>query len=225
MYIFIGIISLYVAWIIIRALNMKLLSFLMGQVLGVGVIALIVVFQPEIRRFLLRFGTSYATTSGSVMKKIFNRENANAMSASKIEEIVGACKSMSSTKTGALMILMHSTNLDSIIESGDRINAEINKRLITNIFFKNTPLHDGAMIISKDRIVAARCTLPISDNPSIPARFGMRHRAGIGVTEVTDADAVIVSEETGEISFVHNGRLTEMKTLQDLKVEIEKSYR
>lgn len=225
MYIFFGIITLYVAWIVIRALNMKLLSFLMGQVLGVGVIALIVVFQPEIRRFLLRFGTTYANTSDSVMKKIFNRQNNSGMSVAKIEEIVGACKKMSESKTGALIIMVHTTQLDSIIESGDKINADINRRLITNIFFKNAPLHDGAMVMNKDRIVAARCTLPISDNPDIPARFGMRHRAGIGVTEITDADAIIVSEETGGISYAHNGKLKEMNSLQELKLEIENSYR
>ena len=121
--------------------------------------------------------------------------------------------------------MTHSTPLDSVIETGDVINAEINRRLILNIFFKNTPLHDGAMIVSKDRIIAARCTLPISDNPNIPPRYGMRHRAGIGITEVTDADAVIVSEETGDISYVHNGALKEMPSIQDLKLEIENSYK
>jgi len=204
---------------------MKLLSFLMGQVLGVGVIALIVVFQPEIRRFLLRFGATYANTSDSVMKKLFNRQNESGISAAKVEEIVNACKKMSSTKTGALIVMVHTTSLDSVIESGDKIDASINRRLITNIFFKNAPLHDGAMIINTDRIVAARCTLPISDNPNIPAKYGMRHRAGIGMTEISDADAIIVSEETGEISYAHNGRLKEMDTLEDLKIEIENSYK
>ena len=125
---------------------------------------------------------------------------------------------MSEDKTGALIVLVHETPLDEIISTGDRIDARIHRRLITNLFFKNSPLHDGAMIISNGKIVAARCTLPITEKTNIPARFGMRHKAAIGVTEDSDADAIVVSEETGRISFVRGGEVTPINNINELKL-------
>ena len=125
---------------------------------------------------------------------------------------------MAEDKTGALIVIAHDTPLDDIISTGDRIDAAIHRRLIMNLFFKNSPLHDGAMIISGGRIVAARCTLPITEKTSIPARFGMRHKAAIGITEESDADAIVVSEETGNISFVRGGEVTQINNINELKL-------
>lgn len=226
MSIFTAILLLYVIWIIVRALNMKLMSMIMGQVLGVGVIALIIIFQQEIRRFLLHMGTRYFSgrRNGGKWRALFG-QSLDGISSEALEEITGACRKMSETKTGALIVFTHVSSLESIVETGDEINAKINRRLIENIFFKNTPLHDGAMIISKDKIVAARCTLPVTDNMKINPRYGMRHRAAIGITEETDAEAVVVSEETGEISYVENGILRVMNSTTELRLAIENSYK
>ena len=132
---------------------------------------------------------------------------------------------MSESKTGALIVIAHTSSLSFIIETGDRIDAAINRRLIENIFFKNTPLHDGAMVIANDRIVAARCTLPISENMNIPPQYGMRHRAAAGITEDTDATAIVVSEETGGISFVKDGEIKPMNSITELRIAIENSYK
>ena len=226
MNIFAAIIALYVLWIVLRALNMKLTSSILGQVLGVGVVALIVIFQPEIRRFLLHLGTNYFSKEKgqSLFKKLSRREETSTISPEALEEITSACHEMSDVKTGALIVLRHGSDLDDFIETGDTIDAAINKRLIENIFFKNSPLHDGALIISDKRMLAARCTLPISDNPNIPASLGMRHRAAVGITEATDADAVVVSEQTGAIHFVTNGELKLIESITELRLLIQNSY-
>ena len=132
---------------------------------------------------------------------------------------------MGETKTGALIVMGHSSSMEQIIETGDTIDAKINRRLIENIFFKNSPLHDGAMVIVDNRIVAARCTLPITENPNIPANFGMRHRAAVGVTEQTDATVIVVSEETGNISFVKDGEIKRIASITELRLAIEASYK
>ena len=131
---------------------------------------------------------------------------------------------MSETKTGALIVLRHGSGLGNILDTGDEIDARINRRLIENIFFKNTPLHDGAMIVSEDRILAARCTLPITQRQDIPAHYGMRHRAAIGLSEVSDASVIVVSEETGNISFVNAGNIRTMGSITELRLAIEQSY-
>ena len=198
MSIFVAILSLYVARVVVGAFNMKLMSAILGQVLDVGVIALIVIFQPEIRKFLIRFGSSYLMDAGQngFLGKIFGKKD-SAMGSASVKEVTEACRSMSEQKTGALIVIPHISSLDFVIETGDRIDANINKRLIMNIFFKNSPLHDGAMVISNNHIIAARCTLPITEKTDIPAHYGMRHKAAIGISEETDADVIVVSEETG----------------------------
>lgn len=221
-----AIITLYVIWIVVTALNMKLLSSIMEQVLGVGVIALIVIFQPEIRRFLLHFGAKYNSAKNfKWFRKLFMGNTKVGIRAEVLEELTGACRKMSETKTGALIVMRHTSSLTDFIETGDEIDANINRRLIENIFFKNTPLHDGAMIVTNDKIIAARCTLPVSENMNIPPHFGMRHRAAAGITEATDATAIVVSEETGEISFVVNGELKKMNSITELRLAIENSYK
>ncbi|MBR5101317.1 MAG: diadenylate cyclase CdaA [Bacteroidales bacterium] len=221
--IFLGILLLYVIWIASRALGMKLLSFILGQVLGVGVVALLVIFQPEIRRFLLRISSSTTAAQKGVFK-FFRHTRSGGMAPRELEELTAACRKMSETKTGALIVLRHGSGLGDILDTGDEIDARINRRLIENIFFKNTPLHDGAMIVSEDRILAARCTLPITQRQDIPAHYGMRHRAAIGLSEVSDASVIVVSEETGNISFVNAGNIRTMGSITELRLAIEQSY-
>ena len=224
--IFLGIIILYIIWAVVKALDMSLLSALMGQVLGVGVIAIIVLFQQEIRKFLLRLGGTYFLNNRHLkfLNKLVGRKE-NGMELAALDEITAACKKMSETKTGALIVIAHSSSLGDVIESGDIIDARISRRLIENLFFKNSPLHDGAMVIADDRIVAARCTLPISENPNIPAHYGMRHRAATGLSEETDACVIVVSEETGNISFVKDGVIKTMGSNAELRLAIENSYK
>ncbi len=223
--IFSGIILIYVVWIVVNALNMSLMSAIINQILGVGMIALIILFQQEIRRFLLHLGNKYVSGGhAKIVKRILGRKQ-ESMALGALEEITQACREMSDTKTGALIVITHTSSLESIIETGDTIDANISRRLIENIFFKNSPLHDGAMVIANDRIVAARCTLPVSENPNIPAHYGMRHKAATGVTEQTDAAVVVVSEETGNISFVQGGEIKKMNSITELRLSIENSYK
>ena len=229
MNIFLAIILLYVARAVFDALNMSLTTHIMDAVLGVGLIALIVIFQPEIRRFLIRIGSevfSARKKGGGRLRKFFGRRTPSAhISQTALEEITSACYRMSESKTGALLVFQHVSSLDDIIETGDKLDADINRRLIENIFFKNSPLHDGAVIMNSDTIVAARCTLPISENPEINPRYGMRHRAAVGITELTDAEAVVVSEETGEISYVKEGVIKQLNSITELRIALENSYR
>lgn len=220
--IFVAIIILFAVRVLALALNMKMMSAIMGTVLDVGVIALIVIFQPEIRQFLNRVGRSAGITkeARALLDKFLGRQT-EAMGASVMDELTKACSEMSEQKTGALIVIPHHDTLESIIATGDRIDAEISKRLIENIFFKNSPLHDGAMVISSDRIIAARCTLPITDRADIPASYGMRHKAAIGISERSDADVIVVSEETGNISFVREGKATHIENINTLKLLLE----
>ena len=223
--IFLGVLLLYVIWIASRALGMKLLSFILGQVLGVGVVALLVIFQPEIRRFLLRISSSTTVAQKGFFNKLFRHTKTGGMQSHELEELTAACRKMAETRTGALIVLRHGSALADIIDTGDEIDARINRRLIENIFFKNSPLHDGAMIASEDRILAARCTLPITQRQDIPAHYGMRHRAAIGMSEVCDASVIVVSEETGDISFVSGGQIKTMESITELRLAIENSYK
>lgn len=224
--VFAGILIIYAVWIVVQALNMKLLSFILGQILGVGVIALIIIFQPEIRRFLLSISGRIKNSSGRKwLKKIFSGAKSQPVSGEILEELTKACSKMAQTKTGALIVLRHNDQLEDFINTGDQIDASINSRLIENIFFKNTPLHDGAMIISSKRILAARCTLPLTSSEAIPPQYGMRHKAAIGITEISDATVIVVSEETGNISYVSKGTLTEISSIAALRLAIENSYK
>jgi len=224
--IFTGIIVFYFIWLIVSALHMDLLSAILGQVIGVGVLALIILFQQEIRRYLLRLGTRYMD-SGQKLRIVnaFFGNKRKDVSLVLLDELTQACRRMSEKKTGALIVLAKSSSLEFIIESGDRLDAIISRRLIENIFFKNAPLHDGAMVIADDKIIAARCTLPISENPHTPASYGMRHRAALGVTEQSDASVIVVSEENGRISFVQNGEIKKMNSINELRLAIENSYK
>lgn len=215
--IFIAIVALYALRLVASAFNMELMSGLLGAVLDVGMIALIVIFQPEIRRFLSRLGSGYTQNGTMVgwLKRLFGAKQASE-STETINEICKACEEMSEDKCGALIVLEKTQPLKYIGETGDGIDAKVSKRLLMNLFFKNSPLHDGAVIISGDRIVAARCTLPITESQT-PASFGMRHKAAIGISESSDAQVIVVSEETGRISVMQFGKTTHVENINDLK--------
>ena len=204
--IFVGIFVVYLMWIVVRLLNMELLSLIMGQVIGVGVIALIIVFQPEIRRYLLLIGGRYSTAKNRFVRKLFAGKSSK-VDDRVVEEITSACSSMASGRVGALIVIERLTDLDVFAATGDLVDGYLSSRLIEAIFFKNSPMHDGAMIIRNNRIDSARCILPSSDNPYIPAHLGLRHRAAMGLSEHSDALIIVVSEETGKISVVENGEL------------------
>ena len=219
--IIIGIAFIFLIWKITQALHMEMVSGILGYLLSGGVIALIIVFQQEIRKFLLMIGT----TNLSTQKSFFNQLNflkTEANSEIDIQTILKAFTSMSKTKTGALLVIEKTNNLDFLINTGDKMNALVNEAILESIFYKNSPLHEGATVIRDNFIVATRVVLPISDSTKIPARFGLRHRAAIGVTEKTDAICLLVSEETGEISYINNGEFVLYKTLEDLFLKLQK---
>lgn len=223
--IFMAILALYLLRVIVAALDMRLMSAILGTVLDVGVIALIVIFQPEIRRILTKIGSTYRITARG--RDFFNKimgSSDTKLDSGAVKELTEACRSMSLDKTGALIVIQHETDLDYIVDTGDRIDAEINRRLIMNLFFKNSPLHDGAVIIINGRIAAARCTLPITEKTDIPPSFGMRHKAAIGISEETDADVIVVSEETGSISFVKGGQVKRIGNINELKLLLTNSF-
>lgn len=197
--IFIGVAAIYVLWKLVEALQMELLSEILGKFIGVGVLALVIVFQQEIRRFLLVLGSTNFTRRRKFLKQLKWLRNDDQEV--NLEAIQIACSNMSRTKTGALIVVERKSQLGFYSETGTLINAETSSRLIESIFFKNSPLHDGAVIISGSKVVSAGCILPITEKTSIPRRFGLRHRAAIGVAEKTDALSLVVSEETGDISI------------------------
>lgn len=219
--IFIGIFAIYVLWIAVQALDMELLSTILGQVLGVGVLALFIVFQQEIRKFLLFLGTQYLSRSKFSFRSIFFRKADRFDSGVSIDAIVKASRNMSDSKTGALIVIRRTTSLAPYEETGDILDANTNSRLLENIFFKNTPLHDGAVIIVRHKIRAARCVLPPTDNLNLPPSYGMRHRAALGISENSDAVVVVVSEETGNISFVEAGHIKNGITFVELRRLLE----
>lgn len=201
--IFIGIAVIVLIWKITEALQMEMLSGLLGALIGLGAIAILIVFQPEVRKFLLMLGSTNITNKKSFLKQItfLKKEIHTNMD---VESIVHACETMAATKTGMLIVLERTHNLDFVKASGDAMNIEVNQAILESIFFKNSPLHDGAIIIKDNFIIATRIILPLSKK-KLPSRFGLRHRAAIGITEKTDALCLIVSEETGKISYVKDG--------------------
>lgn len=220
MNIFIAIILLVLIRVLSTSLGMKMLSSILGTVIDVGAIALIIIFQPELRRFLNNVGRSAGSTienRGRLLQKILPSKKADVLESESIKEIAQACKEMADEKTGALIIIRKGNSLENTIATGDIVDSRISKRLIMNIFFKNSPLHDGAMVIGDDRIIAARCTLPITDRSDIPAHYGMRHKAAIGISEQCDAQVLVVSEQTGRISYVRGGVITKIESINDLK--------
>lgn len=216
-----GILVIYVSWIVARAFNMELMSGILGSVVSVGLIALIIIFQSEIRKFLQTLG-SRSQQSGplAALNKLVNPSKSKHENIDNvIDPIVSACGDMSATLTGALLVIKQDGSLDDIIATGVEIDAIIDPSLIKNIFFKNSPLHDGAMVVGGGRIVAAKCVLP-STKSEVPLSFGMRHRAAMGLCEESDAIVVVVSEETGAISVAQNGKIKRGLSQTELKAEL-----
>lgn len=201
--IFLGILALYLIYLIVRAAEMELLATILGQFMGVGVLAMIILFQPEIRKFLLVIGRG-TEFRDNIFKSVTNWRN-NYQDDFDIQHVIEAVKTLKATKTGALIVFSRDVELRFYIETGDALNAQITRRLLLAIFNKNSPLHDGAVIIYKGRIKAARCILPVSENDHLPAHFGLRHRAAVGMSENTDTLVLAVSEETGRLILARNG--------------------
>ncbi len=200
----IGIAFAYVLWKLVDLSGMNLLSDIIGQFFSVGVLALIIVFQQEIRKFLLMLGSQNILT-GTSRRFLFWKVNDPSRRSLNIDEVVDACFDMSKTKTGALIVLTLKNELKETAASGSVFQAQVQRDLIKSIFYKNSPLHDGALIIRRNQIIAARCILPVSHRFDIPEDMGLRHRSAIGITEATDAIAIVVSEQTGHVTYVEHG--------------------
>ena len=220
--IFIGLFLVYLFWLLVKALDMELLGSFMGQFISVGVLALIVVFQPEIRRFLLLIGSNDQVNKFLRVDKLFSADAHKTASNQQIKAIVKACENLARTKTGALIVIAQKSELKEYARTGEKLSARISDALLEAIFFKNAPLHDGAVIIIGNKIIAARCILPITENEHLDPSLGLRHRAAIGVTEETDALAIIISEERGKISYAENGELKRDISSAELSKMLEK---
>lgn len=216
--IFLGILALYLIYLIVRAAQMELLATILGQFMGVGVIAMIVLFQPEIRKFLLVIGRG-TEFRDNFLKTVASWRN-DYQDDFDINQVIDACKSLKATKTGALIVFSRDTELKFYAETGDALDAEVNKRLLLTIFNKTTPLHDGAIIIYKGRIKAARCVLPVSENDHLPPHFGLRHRAAVGMSENTDTLVLAISEETGRLILARNGKYLRSLKLKQVEQKV-----
>lgn len=216
--IFLGILALYLVYLIVRAAQMELLATILGQFMGVGVLAMIILFQPEIRKFLLVIGR------GTEFRENFFKNLANWRhdyhDDFDIHQVIEAAKTLKATKTGALLVFSRDTELKFYIETGDALDAEVTKGLLLSIFNKNSPLHDGAAIIYKGRIKAARCVLPVSENDHLPPHYGLRHRSAIGMSENTDTLVMAISEETGRLILARNGKFIRGLRLKQVEKKI-----
>ena len=207
-----GVFAFVLAWILISyVLHFSLTGALFDRVVSVGAIALIVIFQEELRAFFYRIGSQFS----SRMRVRLHTKSADNVQAQAMK-IVRACQNMSKTKTGALITIAGKHDVKAYADTGEKMDAEISTRLIENIFFKNTPLHDGALIIADNRLHSAGCILPVSKNPNLPLQYGLRHRAALGMAEVTGVTSIVVSEETGHISVAHGGTLPEGATIKEV---------
>lgn len=216
--VFIGIMVFIVTWLFVsQILEMRLLGSIMDKLVSVGVIVIIIIFQDEIRKFLYNLGAHRRVRS---LVKVFKNGDKNTERSTDKETIIPivmACMNMARRRVGALIVIERNTPLDDIVATGDVIDAAINQRLIENIFFKNSPLHDGAMVIARKRIKAAGCILPVSHNVDIPKELGLRHRAAMGISQESDAIAVVCSEETGRISVAINGNFQLRLSAEELE--------
>ncbi len=215
--IFLGIFVIYLFWLVVKVLKMQLLGTILGQFMGVGVIAILIVFQQEIRRFFLHIGTRYFSKSSKFSLEGLITGQVFQSNWSKKSEIIKACYAMSETKTGAIIVITNQSELISFAETGDYINADINANLIQSIFFKNSPLHDGAMLIAGNKILAVRVTLPINHDIKLPAQYGMRHIAAVSMNYQTNTLVIVVSEETGQISYAWDGQLYSIESETEFK--------
>jgi diadenylate cyclase len=214
---------IYLFWWVVKALQMQLLSLIIGQVIGVGVIALIIVFQQEIRRFLIYMGSRYVDGNMISLDRIF-KMRFESKARIPVKSVLKAVMQMSQTKTGALIVIRRKSNLNMYTDSAEVLKSNMSSRLITSIFNKTGPLHDGAIVIDRDQVVAARVILPVTDKPNLPPEYGLRHRAALGISEVTDSLVIVVSEETGHISFAENGILRKNIGINVLSQKLEEEF-
>jgi len=216
--IFFGIVILYAIWKLTELLEMEMLSKVLGGFLGVGMLALVVVFQQEIRKFLLLVGS----TNFRARKRFFKRLKLFSEETTNINNISAIVKALAGTRTGAIIVVQRNNSLDFVKNTGDPMHVLVNQPIIESIFFKNSPLHDGAIIIEENIITATRVILPVSNDSNIPQRFGLRHRAAIGITEKSDAVCLVVSEESGQISYIKEGDFVLFEDIEELTAIIEK---
>lgn len=213
--IFIGLLLVYFVWFVVGLLEMRLLQGILGQFIEVGVIALLIVFQPEIRKFLIYLGRGSIMRRNFSIKRLFvKNDKPKGVYEELVKEVSTAIKHLTKTRTGAILVFSETSRLQFFANTGVLMESKVSSKLLESIFEKNTPLHDGAVIISEQKIIAAGCVLPVSENTDLPSRIGMRHKATVGVTEQSDAIAFVVSEERGMISYARNGRL-----IQDISTE------
>ena len=218
--IFIGIVIIYAIWKVTELLEMEMLSKILGGFLGVGMVALVVVFQQEIRRFLLMLGSTNFSARKKLLKQF--RSTSDSKLISTIDAVTQACKKMSKSKTGALIVFERNNSLDFVKSTGDEMLIEINQPIIESIFYKNSPLHDGATLIENNVITATRVVLPVTNDNDIPERFGLRHRAAVSITEKTDAVCITVSEESGQISYIMDGNFVLFDDIEELNELLER---
>lgn len=214
--IFIGVLAFIAVWVVAsEILEMRLIGTILDKFMSIGLLILVILFQDQIKRFLVELGSHHRW---NFLKQLFRHKKSTADDSRRwTMPIVYACMNMSKSKTGALIVIEQNISLDNYEKTGDIIDATINTRLIENIFFKNSPLHDGALIIAHDRIKSAGCILPVSHDTNVPRSFGLRHRSALGISQATDAFAIIVSEETGNISVAHHGVLSTRLSSTDLE--------
>lgn len=224
--IFIGLVSIYLISLIVKVLDMTMLSTILGKFISVGVLLVIIVFQQEIRKFLLIIGQNNIFISGKFTLQSILPWNWDTQKAINLNysEIFEACKTLSTNKTGALIIISKISELRGFASTGIELDAVLSAKLINSIFIKNSPLHDGAIMVVRNRITAASCILPVSENQNIPDNLGLRHRAALGLSEQTDAIIIIVSEETGSISYAINSQLHYKISLNKLKSTLVKNF-
>jgi uncharacterized protein (TIGR00159 family) len=213
--IFVGFLALYLIFLVVRAAEMELLTAILGQFMGVGVLAVIILFQQEIRKFLLLIGKTTSLNRENILNIILNRSNGEDNF--NITPIIEASRSLGSSNTGALIVFSKNSPLKFYAESGDEIDATVSKRLLLAIFNKHSPLHDGAVILYDGKIKAARAILPVSEKDNLPAQFGLRHRAALGMSEATDTLILVVSEETGQLSIARNGQIRHNLSPQEIR--------
>lgn len=218
--IFFGVLAFIAVWVVTsEILEMRLIGTILDKFMSIGLLILVILFQDQIKRFLVELGSH---RRWKFLKTLFHHHLHGSDESGDDQRrwvlpIVYACMNMSKSKTGALIVIEQNVPLETYEKSGDRIDAEINPRLIENIFFKNSPLHDGAMVVAHDRIKAAGCILPVSHDTSVPRSLGLRHRSALGISQATDAVAIVVSEETGGISIAHRGSLRTRLTSTELE--------
>jgi diadenylate cyclase len=223
--IFIGLALIYVLFFVVKALQMRLLTAILSKFADVGIIAVIIVFQQEIRRFLLLVGKNASLQRNKAWwRYFFGKAEDEKNNYARIKPIVDACKSMKQSRTGALIVFAKYYDEQFYQNSCEVVDSKISKRLLESIFQKNSPLHDGAVVISENKIKAASCILPLTDKTDLPLQFGLRHRAGIGVTETNEATAIIISEETGEISYAKHGRVKINISFAELEKSLNKDF-